>query len=153
MYWPATLGHGACPWVRLLNPVTLHWRKLIPLSYKVLIADNILVRVELRIHFPLLVLEFLSSLNICRSLCAPKVFVSSYVHHSCCVWKTLFPRSHPSLLTSTLSSLLHRSLSLIGKDLMRTSHLGPSVPKSLTFCAFSSCGSFMLIYFNKKILR
>lgn len=44
----------------------------------------------------------------------------------------------------TLSPFLQGSLSLEERDLMETSCLGPSVPRSLTLCIMSDCGSLYL---------
>ena len=51
--------------------------------------------------------------------------MSSCVHESCCVWRILFPWSHPLLLALTIVSPFFsiRSLRLEGKGVIKTSHL------------------------------
>lgn len=51
--------------------------------------------------------------------------VSSYVHHCCCVWKTLLPWNHPSpLALSIIRPLLpHKSLRTEKKYLIETPYL------------------------------
>ena len=49
--------------------------------------------------------------------------------------------SHPLWLLESLPPLLHTSLNLEGRALMKTSHLGLSRPKSLTVHTLSRCKS------------
>jgi hypothetical protein len=59
-----------------------------------------------------------------------------------CDLEVLFPWCPPSLLAPMVfpPPLLHRSLSLEERGLMKTSHLELGAPKSLTLCVFLSCG-------------
>lgn len=61
------------------------------------------------------------------------------VHQSCCTWKAL-PGGHlsPLALTVFLPPLSHRSWSLEGSALMKSSHWGLSVPKPFTPCTQST---------------
>lgn len=92
-------------------------------------------------HFPFFGLR-VSGLNLSRScarcpdLCPSPVRVCMHPDH--CVWKTLIPRRHPGhpgplVLTVFAPPPLHRPLSLEGRVLMKTYHLGVSVP-SLPHC-------------------
>ena len=61
----------------------------------------------------------------------------------CCFKKALISYCPPSppALTSFLSPHPQGSLSLKGRGLMETSYLELSLPKSLTLCTLSGCGS------------
>ena len=111
----------------------------------------------------------LSGLNLCRPSDDFTVSVSSCVCQPCCVCKTMFPWHHPSpqALTILPPPLPHRCLSLEGRGLTRTSHLGLSPLKSLTLCSVVNlCVNFLMrdeqgtdlwdqwksCYFNRVIL-
>lgn len=124
-------------------PVRLHWRELIFFLCKWLSGgDSFLVRDGSPCPLPPLSDGTPSGLDLCRpracchSLCA---FISASV--LLCLED--FPWSHlsPLALFIFLSPLLQSSLSPEEKCLMKTSHLGLSVPKSLSLCELSSCGS------------
>lgn len=72
---------------------------------------------------------------------AAKVFLSSFVHQSYFVWKTLSPWSQPSplVLRIFMTPLPHRYLRIKLRTFMKTSHLVLCTPKSLTLWTFSSC--------------
>lgn len=74
---------------------------------------------------------------------AVTVSVSSYSHLPCCVLRTLYPWCHSSHLALTifLSPFQHRLMSLEGRWVIETFHLGLSIPKSLNLCMLPSCGS------------
>jgi hypothetical protein len=77
--------------------------------------------VEFYIPFPFSVLGFV----YLEPVHAINLYISSYEHHSYCGWKTLFP-------WRVLLPLLHRFLSLEGRDVIKTCHVGLTVLKSLT---------------------
>lgn len=103
------------------------------LCQQVSILKNLLIKVGTFVPFS--VLEFYFPWN-CAGLVHAVVCVSWYVHPSLSVWKTLLPWNHPSSLTFTISlpPLPHRSLSLQGRNLMKTYHLGLGVPRSFIVC-------------------
>lgn len=106
-----------CGW--LINSATLYWRKLTPLSYKILIVNSFLVGCETLGLLSFLVLEFLYGLNIYIGLCVlPE---SMWIHMSIipvvsgrhCFLGVIY---HLCLMYTILPSpLLCRSLSLEGK--------------------------------------
>lgn len=63
---------------------------------------------------------------------AAMVSMSSYMYQSCCIWK--FPWCHLSPLALLIFPLplLHSSLSLEERGLMKSSHLGLRVPRTVT---------------------
>lgn len=71
---------------------------------------------------------------------AASVSLSSFIHHSCCVCKALFPCCLPSQLVFMffMPHLLKCSLSPKRRDLMKKYPLSLSVPSFLTLCMFSS---------------
>lgn len=117
--WPATSGHGACPEVRLRYTVRHHWRKL-AYVFASRYQLEIVSWLELGAMFPShLNAEILSGLNLCGPWAR---WQSLRVHMRICpIWKTIFPWCHPPplVLTGLLSSLLHRSLSLEGRALIK----------------------------------
>jgi hypothetical protein len=69
--------------------------------------------------------------------------MSSYMHKSCCVWKKV------PLVSTILYAFYKLSTSFSSpnpkeRDLMKTIHLGVSVPRSLTLPPLSSCESLYL---------
>ena len=88
----------------------------------------------------------LSGLDLHRPACAATVSVSSHVLQSCCIYKALllWHLSYPLAVTISLHPLFQSSLSPERRDLMKTSHLGLSMPRSLTFCTLFSCESLYL---------
>lgn len=70
-------------------------------------------------------------------VCSVTVSVSSYMHPSCCIWMTLSAWSQPPPLVPTVCPLplLHRLLSLEGRDLIQTSHSPYIVLSILNSCA------------------
>lgn len=113
------------------------------LCKKLSVEDSFLVRDVIFCPLPSLCVSTPSDLVLCRD-CA-------CCHHLCklisgqfwCVWKTLFPRSHPFPLVLKIFSppLPHISSNFEWRGLMKACHLGTSVPKSLPLCTFSSCVS------------
>lgn len=73
---------------------------------------------------------------------AVPVSVSPSAWQFCCGWQMLFSWSHPSPLVTLvfLSHLLHRSLNLEGRGLIKASDLRLSVPNSLSLCTLSGAG-------------
>lgn len=71
---------------------------------------------------------------------ADTISQSSYVQQLHRTWK-MFPWSHspPLVLTIFLPPLLHRSPILEVRNVLKTSHLELTAPKSLTFCTLSCC--------------
>lgn len=69
------------------------------------------------------------------------IFVSSYVRHSCHVWRILFPWCLPSPVAFTVISwpLPYNSLSPEVRGFLKTSYLEVSMPKSLTVHIVSCC--------------
>ena len=73
-----------------------------------------------------------------------------YLLISLCISPVVFPCVSLELFTTSGSfyiflPILHKSLSLEGRDLMKTFHLESNAPKSPTFCILSSCGSLCLL--------
>lgn len=84
------------------------------------------------VHFSFSVLEFHLVCTCAGLTSAAIVSVTSYVPLSCCVLKTLCHPSHPAFIVF-LPPLLYRSLYLsevLGRGLIRTSHLGLMAPMS-----------------------
>lgn len=88
----------ACPKVWLTHPMRLYWKKLtFPFPAQTATGDSFLVRhwtpclPKVSVLGPLLT-------QTCAGPVAVTVAVSSYVHWSCCAWKTLFAWSQPSPL-------------------------------------------------------
>lgn len=87
-------------------------------------------------------------------VCAATVSVGSYMYQSCCVWQISV-----SLELSTTSAFYnlspssHRCLSLEGRALMETTHLGLSVPNS-TLQVTNICSSvrYPAHYRTRKII-
>lgn len=101
--------------------MTLNGRKLIFFCNQLSVGDSFLVGVGANIRLtpwaPTTCLAWICA----GSVPAATVSVSTYVCQSWCVWKTLFPWSHPSALALTVFSLLflHQSLSLEGRSWWR----------------------------------
>ena len=120
--------------VWMIYPQTLHWRKPI-FSFPVgTITDRFLVRGRTLCPLSCPSARTLSGLNLCRScacchsLCEFSMCVSPIVSGRFCFL------SHPPCLILRIfpPSLQHRPLSLEEKGLMKTFHLGLSVPKNLS---------------------
>ena len=67
LFWPIIPGHGPCPAVWVILPVTLCWRKLISSSQQVSIANSFLDRGGTLCPVSLFSARILSGLNLCRS--------------------------------------------------------------------------------------
>lgn len=96
------------------------------------------------IHSPFLYWNFCVVSIVCTGLmCSITISVSLHMYQFCYVWKVVFPWHHPPsiALIIFLPPLCHRSLTLEGRGLIKTSHLGLSAPNSLTLCTLSGCGS------------
>lgn len=95
----------------------------------------------LSFSLPFWMFEFCVAWTCAGPVHAVTVSVGLSVHQSCCIWKTRLPESHlsPLALTIFLPPLLHRSLTLEGRDLTKTSHLRPNALRSLTLCTLYSC--------------
>lgn len=93
--------------------------------------------------------QFVISPIVMRATFSPHTYqpttvtVNSYVYPLCCACKKLFPWTHPLSLALTifLPPRLYSSMSLEGKRVLKASHLGLSVLKSLTLGVLSTCGS------------
>lgn len=125
-YWPTTLGYRV--WLRYL--VLLSHRKLLFPSQWISIANNFLLKNGNLCTLPFFNLRILSVLNLCRSCACCKnlyefICVSLMVcgRHIC--FGDIFSISHP---------LLHRTLSLEGRGLMKLFQLGSLVSYSLSVC-------------------
>lgn len=149
------MKHGVCfvllnyswawgpAWVQSIYSVTLYWRNqifpfLVGITCKQLHSWGGTVSPS-----PLLRAGTLSGLNLCRSCgCCHSLYELVCVSVNC-VYKMPFSQNHPLPLALTifLRPLLHRSLSLYGRGLIETSHLGLGALKSLTLFIVSTCGS------------
>ena len=66
LYWKLP-GHGACPAVCLIYPVSLHWENWFSLSKQLSITNSYLARCRALWPLPLLHAGILSDLSFCRS--------------------------------------------------------------------------------------
>lgn len=100
------------------------------------IGDSVLVRDGIPLSVILSVLTLCSSCvywhSLCEFICAPGLGLNSLF-----LW---CPPTFPAL-TIFPPPLPQSSWSPEGRDLKKTKHLGLSVPKPLTLCTLSSCGS------------
>lgn len=122
-----------------MHSVTPHWRKWFSCYPWESIADTVLIRSGSVCYFSLSPgTPF--DLNLVCLVCAAIVSESSY---SPIVSGDSVPpeSSTTSGFYYLLSSLLHRSIILEGRILIKTSYLRLKAPKSLSLCTWSSSGS------------
>lgn len=105
------------------------------------------LEVGLCVLFPLCMLGFCLDWTCAGLVHAVPVSVSPPACQFCCGWEMLFSWSHPSPRDTLvfLSHLLHRSLDLEGRGLIKASDIRLSVPSSLGHCTLSG-GGFCVNY-------
>ena len=141
--WLSAARHRAYLYVWFVYPVRLHWRKLIlsfVSSYQLKKASGL--GIGACAHFstqsrdPLGLDLYRPSAcchSLCEFLCTPVLLFFLGVLHSQWILQSFY------FLFHTLAWALSR------RDLMETSHLVLSFPRSLTLYTMSSCGSLCLL--------
>jgi hypothetical protein len=87
----------------------------------------------------------LSGLDLCRPCaCCNSLWVHKCISPAVSRRPCFLGVLHPHWLLHSLSPLLQSFLNPEGSDLMETSHLGLTVPRSLTLWSLPSCGSLYL---------